>query len=208
MSFHPPGPQFPRLQNGRKNIYSRGPCGNGTGGHTEPRVRRACGRGGCKQSRAVGPDSGHLAPRSCWPASVPEANPAHPLALDMAKKIIGPQPVGRNPEKQTHSPVARRCRRLRLQAGAADGGQARRTIKGAGGRFAAPRLGAPLPWEKYRSFMCMSAGYETRTFSRLKETHPDLWKALPHSSLDSVSRPTACESQRLNLGRSYPRNCI
>lgn len=80
-------------------------------------MRRACGRGGCKQSRAVGPDSGHLAPRSCWPASVPEANPAHPLALDMAKKIIGPQPVGRNPEKQTHSPVARRCRRLRLQAG-------------------------------------------------------------------------------------------
>lgn len=138
MSFHPPGPQFPRLQNGRKNIYSRGPCGNGTGGHTEPRVRRACGRGGCKQSRAVGPDSGHLAPRSCWPASVPEANPAHPLALDMAKKIIGPQPVGRNPEKQTDSPVARRCRRLRLQAGPLTAGRP-------GARSKAPVGDSPRP---------------------------------------------------------------
>lgn len=31
----------------------------------------------------------------------PRGYPAHPLALDMAKKIISPQPVGRNPKKQT-----------------------------------------------------------------------------------------------------------
>lgn len=40
---------------------------------------------------------------------------------------------------------------------------------------------AMLPWEKCRSFMCMSAGYEMRTFQRLKETHPDLWKPLSAS---------------------------
>lgn len=136
------------------------------------------------------PQSPRLTRHIPWPWTWPRKSSAHSPS------------VGTRRNKQTaRSPGgagACACRR----------GRGRRPIKGAGGRFAAPRLGAPPPWEKYRSFMCMSAGYETRTFSRLKETHPDLWKALPHSSLDSVSRPTARESQRLNLGRSYPRNCI
>lgn len=48
MAFHFSEPQFPHLQNGRKHMYLRGPCGGVTRSHApgmDPGMRRACGQG-------------------------------------------------------------------------------------------------------------------------------------------------------------------
>lgn len=48
MAFHFSEPQFPHLQNGRENMYLRGPWGGVTRSHApgvDPGRRRACGQG-------------------------------------------------------------------------------------------------------------------------------------------------------------------